>query len=180
MHGSTRRGDTGERLTSRVSSRLKWAGGAVFVAALVAGRPVSTGWDGPRPAQRCRLTVGPLVLRGGGFSGDGDSDEVLEILPQPRSMKRKGIVGAQGPGRPSCAPRPAWVRARTGGSATSPTKSPSKEKRRHLPLEKWVDYPEDGGGQDYQGNPVFMFLDHHGNVCAMLPVASHTDVPQKL
>jgi len=126
---------------------------AIFLATL-AGRLALAGGDlggslplCPLPA--CRLASG---LRGG-CSGAWDSDEVLELLPQPRSMKSKGPAadshshGAQ--------PGGAWA-SPAKSPAKSLAKSPSKEKRRHLPPEKWVDYPEDdiGGGQDYQGYPV--------------------------
>ena len=128
---------------------------AIFVATL-AGRLTLAGGDfgGCLPAPRCPLPACRLAsgLRGG-CSGAWDSDEVLELLPQPRSMKSKGPTahshsrGAQ--------PGGAWA-SPAKSPAKSPVKSPSKEKRRHLPPEKWVDYPEDdiGGGQDYQGYSV--------------------------
>ena len=136
-------------------------------------RPCGSAFAGKRSALPPHRLL--LALRGGAGS-DADSDVFLEVYPEPRAESG----GGAGQRRQSPARSPARSPAKSPRTAPGTQGGPpcALGKRRHLPTEKWVDYPQEGlgGGHDYAGEgavPAAPRVPQPANACAAAPPALH-------
>jgi hypothetical protein len=103
-----------------------------------------------------RYAAGPDVIVSD--QSGGNCDDVLELLPFPPQRWSRDEAEEQSPARsPAKNHKKRRVKSpakRANQGVIVAERDGELEKRQHLPLDKWVDYPEDPGltgEQDYQG-----------------------------